>query len=272
MKDANVTRAETSSCFAERLKELWTDRRYRIILIRHLIPVVFLLFTLILSLLPVVSFQTADGRSDSHSLLYWHNANFFGTEDARGAYELLKLFGEGNQYYSFYRTVVTLYIVDAALVAVGTLLVILITAVSVYLLCTEEKTERSRFVGKLYRVAVGGRWTVLLPCLFTVIPFLFPRLFSHASTALRGYASYARFSLVDPLFILLIALLLVSVLFFRTRRREVGSRYDLYLAPEKREGRREIEEEREAREWEAAVRADADEPRSYREDPPEGQE
>lgn len=258
MKDSNFESRRFFFDLKKKIREAWGNRRLRKALIRHMLPIAFALVLLLLSLLPVISFQTVEGRSEFHSLMYWNTANFWGTEDARGAYELLQICGEGNPYYSFYRAVVILCIVDAVCIVIGVVSLLVFSIVAIYLLLTEEKTKRSRFVGKLFRVIVGNRWAILIPCIISAIPFLFPRLFAYYSTELRSYATIARFLLVDPLFLLLAFLVLIVVVLFRTRKKEQRSRYNIYLPPEEREGARENEKDRDMREWEAAIRADAE--------------
>lgn len=258
MRGSDFESGKNSSDFKRKVREIRGNRKLRRALIPCMLPVVFAVLLVLLSFLPMISFQTAEGRSDAHSLIYWHTVNFYGTEDARGAYELLQIYGEGNPYYGFYRAVVILCIMDALCVLIGIFSIIVFSIVAIYLLLTEEKTKRSRLVGKLFRVAVGNRWAILVPCIISVVSFLFPRLFAYYSTALRSYATIARFSFVDPLFLLLAFLVLIVVLLFRIREREKHSRYNIYFPPEQREGIGKNETDRDTREWEKAVREDAE--------------
>ena len=239
-----------------RLQALYSNRRTRTILLRHALPVVFALLLVLLSVLPLVTFRTGNGESDARSLVYWHHANFFGTDGARGAYELLTTVDSGNMYYSFYRSVVVLCIVDAVAGVLGLLLTLALSITAIYLLVTEEEGEHSRFVGRVFRVAVGNRWAALIPYVLSVIPFTFPKLFAYFSTALRSFDTAARFPLIDPLWIALAILAVEFVLILRARDRERRTKWDLYLSPELRTVK--TRESDETRAWEAAVKADAE--------------
>ncbi|MBR2907677.1 MAG: hypothetical protein IKC26_06495 [Clostridia bacterium] len=255
-----------------RLSAMWGDRRLRRILVRYLLPVIFLLFFAVMALLPIVSFRTAAGESDMRSLLYWHTANFFGTDDARGAYELLQLSDPTNMYYGFYRAVVILCVIDAVAAVLGFLFTILHSVSAIYLLATEEKNKRSALIGRLFRVFWGNRWTAMIPYTLSVIPFAFPMLFAYFSTTFRTYDTAAGFLLIDPLWVALVCLAVELALILRTYDGEKRSRWNIYVAPEHRVSQTRDEEDRETREWAAAVRADAetDEPSvdpTKREDP-----
>ena len=243
----------------EKLKKLLSSRRRRGILLRHLFPLAFLLLLVLLSLLPVISFRTVEGTSDAHSLIYWHSANFFGADGARGAYALFRLYDADHSYYGFYRAVVILCIADAVCAVVGTCLLIALSVAALYLLLSGETGERSRRVGRVFRLLTGNRWTVLLPCVLMLVPLLFPRLFAYFSTTLRGYATATQFLGLDPLFIALIFLVPLVVLLLSTRKEERESDLNIYLPPHLRQGARDDVREREAEEeWEEAVRLDAE--------------
>lgn len=258
MREMKKRAEKTAPSLLGSFKVKWADRRLRPHLIRYLLPIVFALLLAVTALLPIISFRTPAGESDAHSLLYWHTANFFGVDGVKGAYELMQLYGSGNAYYSFYRAVVVIFIVDAVAAVLGFLLTAAHSTTALYLLVTEEKSERSRYVGKLFRVVWGNRWTAMIPYALSVIPFAFPKIFSYASSALRSFDASAEFLLIDPLWIALAVLAFELLLLIRTRDGERGSRRNLFVPPELRETEKHEAADRETEEWEAAVRKDAE--------------
>lgn len=240
-----------------KLRQMWRSRRLRPILIRYIAPVLFALLLIVLAALPLISFRTVGGESEAKSLFYWHFANFFGADGARGAYELFTTVDSGNMYYGFYRAVVVVSIVDAIAAVLGFVLTVAFSASVLYLLLTEEETERSRFFGRIFRVAVGNRWTAVIPYVLSVLPFAFSKLFAYFWTVLRSYDTSAQFFVLDPLWIAAAFLAAEIGMILWARGKERGTKWDIFLAPDARVPASRVNEA-ETREWEEAVKADAE--------------
>lgn len=244
------------------LSVLLTDEKSRPVAVRYLVTIASTLLTLLAAALPMVKFRTVGGDSDAHSVFYWMNANFYGVDGTKGAYESLVSASSGNQSLGFYRAVVVTYIAMALLIIVGSVATVLTSVGACYLLADREESARGKKLGRFYRVLFGNRWMTLLPPLLLTLPLLFPRLLAYYNTALVAYEARAVFAPFDPFIIAVLLFLTDLLVLLYTKDRERRLKYDIFRSPARRvtaEDLRRMEDEA----WEAEVRADRD-----RTDPP----
>lgn len=224
--------------------------------IRYLLSAGGSLVLLLFSFLPLVSFRTGGGDSALKSLFYWLRVSLFGDASSKGAYESLLSASAGNTSLSFYRAVVITGFAVIILFLLGLILSILSALIAFYLLGTEEKDDKSRKIGRIFRVAFGRRTVTLLPCVFTALPFLFPHLLAYYYTSFLEYHTNA-VSPFDPLIVAIAVLMINVISFLWASEKEKNAGYDIFrsraLCAEglSRRAREDLD-------WEESVRRDAE--------------
>ena len=235
---------------------LMRDREKRPLVIRYLAPTVTALLALLFAALPMIVFRSVGGDSDVHSLFYWQHVNFFGEGTRWGSLQFLQNATSGNQYLGLYRAVTTLYVVSVFFFLVGAALSVLLSLSAIYLLMTEEKTEKGKRIGRIFRVIAFHRGALLIPSAMLLIPFLYHHLLAYLYTTYQSFQSTARFRPIDPLILMLLLFTAQVFLMLWAKNKEKGLDYVIFCSFDavKEERKKRLEEERA---WEDEVRIDA---------------
>ena len=257
------------------LRALFQSKEKRPLVIRYLAPLLTVFLALLFAGLPMIVFRSVGGDSDAHSLFYWQHVNFFGEGARWGSLQFLQNASHGDQYLGLYRAVTTLYVVSVFFFLVGAALSVLLSLSAIYLLMTEEKTEKGKRIGRIFRVIAFHRGALLIPSAMLLIPFLYHHLLAYLYTTYQSFQSTARFRPIDPLILMILLFTAQVFLMLWAKTKEKGLDYVIFCSfdAEKEERKKRLEEERA---WEDEVRIDASrEPsvlRTAKEDDPHASE
>ena len=236
--------------------QLLRDRGKRPLVIRYLAPAVTVCLAVLLAALPMIVFHSVGGDSDAHSLFYWQHVNFFGEGARWGSLEFLQNASPGDQYLGLYRAVTTLYLISVLFFVIGAVLSLLFSLSAVYLLVTEEETEKSKRVGRIFRVVAFHRGALLIPSAMLLIPFFYHHLLAYFYTTYQSFPSVARFRPIDPLILMILLFSAQVFLMLWAKSKEKALDYVIFRAfdAQKEARKKKLLEERE---WEEEIRSDA---------------
>ena len=236
--------------------QLLRDREKRPLVIRYLAPAVTVCLAVLLAVLPMIVFRSVGGDSDAHSLFYWQHVNFFGEGTRWGSLEFLQNASPGDQYLGLYRAVTTLYLVSVFFFVIGAVSSVLLSISAVYLLMTEEETEKSKRIGRIFRVVAFHRGALLIPSAMLLIPFFYHHLLAYFYTTYQSFQSVARFRPIDPLILMILLFSAQVFLMLWAKSKEKALDYVIFRSfdAQKEARKKRLAEERE---WEAEVQNDA---------------